>query len=351
MSKYLYTVTNRPSANAVVGMKILDDGQLELLPGSPFATGGQGSRSSQSQNGVWIHKKLLFAVDFGSESFAIFRKAADGSLTRLHDDPLPSHGKSPCSLCVNKGLLYVVNQHQRSSGGRAEPNFSVFRLNGDTVEHLPDSGFAFRRGESPTQVIANPQGSVLAIPSVRTRRSLLHCYHVHQDAAGTAEHLVEFDNSPFEITETGYGFGSVWHSDGERFYMTNAIGDGSVVILNVDRKASKIEEVDRFTTPGNACWAALSADDSRLYVANLLSLIVFDTTGDKLTQLQSLDVDDIDNPVIRDLALTPDGRFLYAIEQRQRRILIYKVGDGGLVTRHGELAYNTRGFTLGLAIG
>ena len=351
MSKSLYTISNRPSANSVVAMKIRDDGQLESLPGSPYETGGQGSRSSQSQNGVWIHKKLLFAVDFGSESFALFRKAADGTLTRINDQPIPSHGNSPCSLTVNKGLLYVVNQHIRSSGGRAEPNFSVFRLEGETLEHLPASGFAFRRGESPTQVIANPQGNVLAIPSVRARRSLLHCYHIDQDAAGKAEHLVPFDNSPFEITDTGYGFGSVWHSDGKRFYMTNAIGNGSVVILNVDRRASKIEEVDRFTTPGNACWSALSADNSRLYVANLLSLLVFDTTGDRLKQLQSLDVDDVENPVLRDLILSPDGKFLYGLEQRERRILIYKVKDNGRVQKAGQFAYGTRGFTLGLAIG
>lgn len=350
MANYLYTVTNRQSANAVVGMKILRDGGLEFLPGSPYLTGGRGSRSSQSQNGVWIHGDLLFAVDFGSDSFAIFRKNADGTLTQLNDEPIPSQGTSPCSLSVSGDVLYVVNQHIRSSAGKAEPSLAVFALRGARVRHLPGSSFKLRRGESPTQAIANPQGTVLAIPSVRARRSLLHCYSI-RPRASRGGILAEFENSPFEITDTGYGFGSVWKADGKTFFMTNAIGAGSVVLLTIDADSRQITEKARFTTPGNACWAALSRDGKRLYVANLLSLIVFDVSGNRLEQLQSLDVKDIPNPVLRDLILTPDGRFLYAIEQRRRRILTYAVGKDGRVTLQGELALRIPGYTLGLAIG
>lgn len=351
MSHYLYTVTNRERENSVAGMKILRDGGLEPLPGSPFPTGGRGSRSSQSQNGVWIHGDLLFAVDFGSESFAVFRRNDDGTLTLVNDEPIPSRGTSPCSLCVSDDVLYVVNQHIRSSAGRAEPNLAVFAVEGESVRHLPDSGFKLRRGESPTQAIANPQGTVLAIPSVRARRSLLHCYTIDPGSAGKPGLLTELDNSPFEITETGYGFGSVWGSDGETFFMTNAIGVGSVVRLTVDAAARRIEERKRVTTPGNACWAALSRDEKRLYVANLLSLLVFDVSRGRLEQVQSLDVEDVPNPVLRDLILTPDGRFLYAIEQRRRRILIYSVGRDGRVALEGEQAVGSPGYTLGLAIG
>jgi 6-phosphogluconolactonase len=351
MSHYLYTVSNRQSANAVVGMKIQNDGGLQPLPGSPFATGGRGSRSSQSQNGVWIDRDLLFAVDFGSDSLAIFRRAADGTLTRVNSQPISSQGTSPCSLCVSGDVLYVVNQHIRSSGGKAEPNLAVFTVRGESITHLPGSSFKLRRGESPTQAIANPQGSVLAIPSVRARKSLLHCYTIDPKAAGKPGLLVEFENSPFEITDTGYGFGSTWTADGKTLFMTNAIGAGSVVRLAIDAGARRIEERSRATTPGNACWSALSQDGKRLYVANLLSLLVFDVSGTGLKQLQSLDVQDVKDPVLRDLILAPDGRFLYAIEQRRRRLLTYAVAKGGLVSLVGERAVGSAGYTLGLAIG
>src|SRR5437588_11255343 len=108
MSKYLDTITNWRSANAVVGMEILKNGAQQFVKGSPFPTGGKGSRSWQSQNGVWIDQDLLYAADFGSCSFAIFSKNTDGTLTRLNDKPVPSQGDSPCSLCISAGILYVV---------------------------------------------------------------------------------------------------------------------------------------------------------------------------------------------------------------------------------------------------
>lgn len=351
MSKHLYTITNRQTANAVVGMEILQNGALRFVQGSPFPTGGKGSRSSQSQNGVWIDQGLLYAVDFGSSSFAIFRKNPDGSLTRLNDKPIPSQGNSPCSVCVSNAILYVVNQGVRSSGSRAEPSLAVFAVEGEGVRHLPQSSFDLRRGESPTQAIVNRPGTVLALPSVRARGSLVHFYRINPGAAGEPGLLTEFENSPFAISDTGFGFGSVWKSDGETFFMTNATGTGSVVRLAVDARSGRIEEKARATTPGNACWSALGRAETRLYVANLLSLIVFDVSGNKLKQIQSVDVTDVPKPVLRDLILGPGGKFLYAIEQRKRRILVYSVANDGRVALSNELAIGIAGHTLGLAIG
>ena len=351
MSNYLYTITNRQTANAVVGTEILKNGGLRFVKGSPFPTGGKGSRSSQSQNGVWIDQELLYAVDFGSSSFAIFRKNPDGTLTRLNDKPVPSQGNSPCSVCVSDGILYVVNQGIRSSGGKAEPNLAIFAVEGESVRHLPQSGFKLRRGESPTQAIVNPQGTLLAVPSVRARGSLVHFYKIDAGAAPGAGLLTELETSPFAITDTGFGFGSAWKSDGKTFFMTNATGSGSVVRLAVDASSGRIVEQARATTPGNACWSALGRGEKRLYVANLLSLIVFDVSGNKLEQIQSANVADVPKPVLRDLILGPGGKFLYAIEQRRRRILVYSIAKDGRVALSDELAIGVPGHTLGLAIG
>jgi DNA-binding beta-propeller fold protein YncE len=351
MSDHLYTITNRQTANAVVGMEILKNGALRFVKGSPFPTGGKGSRSSQSQNGVWIDQDLLYAVDFGSSSFAIYRKNSDGTLTRLNDKPIPSKGNSPCSVCVSDGILYVINQGIRSSGGKAEPNLAIFAIEGESVRHLPRSGFKLRRGESPPQAIVNPQGTVLAVPSVRARGSLVHFYEIDTGAAPGPGLLTELADSPFAIADTGFGFGSVWKSDGKTFFMTNATGTGSVVRLVVDASSGRILEKARATTPGNACWSALGRDGKRLYVANLLSLIVFDVSGNKLEQIQSVDVADVSKPVLRDLILGPGGRFLYALEQRRRRILVYSIAGDGRVALSDEFAIGIPGHTLGLAIG
>ena len=136
MRNFLYSVTNRQTANAVVGMKILKEGALQFVNGSPFPTGGKGSLSSQSQNGIWTDQDLLYAVDFGSSSFAAFRRNSDGTLIQLNDKPISSHGNSPCSLCVSGDYLYVLNQGVRSSGGKAEPSLAVFALDNDKFDYL-----------------------------------------------------------------------------------------------------------------------------------------------------------------------------------------------------------------------
>jgi 6-phosphogluconolactonase (cycloisomerase 2 family) len=349
----LYTVTNRQRGNAVVGMTISPAGTLARVAGSPFLTGGLGSHSSQSQNGVWIDQGRLYAVDFGSQSFAIFKKNDDGTLTRLNRKPIASRGVSPCSLTVSGKFLYVVNQHIRSSGGKAEPSLTVFAIKGKgpRLQYLAQSSFKLPRGESPTQVIVNRQGTLLAIPSVRARRSVLHVYRIQPADAARGGLLVELAGSPFAISDTGYGFGSAWASNGSTFYMTNAIGAGSVVTLAIDGQTGQIVEKARATTKGNACWTALSRNGKRLYVTNLLSLLVFDVSRGRLKPIQTVDVTDVAKPVLRDVILTPDGRYLFALEQRKRRILGFKVGRGGRVTPNGELAVGVSGYTLGLAIG
>lgn len=348
-SNFLYTVTNGRSANAVVGIQVSNGDGLAPVKGSPFLTGGKGSFSSQSQNGVWIDGDVLYAVDFGSNSFAMFHRKADGTLTRLNAKPLDSHGDSPCSLCVSGDTLYVLNQGVRSSGSKAEPSLSVFAVGGGTANYLQASSFNLPRGESPTQVIANAQGTLLAVPSVRSRSSLLHLYRITPGAAG-AGLLTELQGSPHAVAGSGFGFGSVWMSDGQTLYMTNATGSGSVVRLSVNATTGQLQEQARAMTPGSACWAVLGRSEKRLYVTNLLSLVTFDVTGGRLTQLQTVPVTDVPKPVLRDLIVEQSGKFVYALEQRKKRILAYAIGGDGLVTPSGELVIGTPGYTLGLAI-
>ncbi len=163
--------------------------------------------------------------------------------------------------------------------------------------------------------------------------------------------LTELNNSPFAITDSGFGFGSVWKADGKTFFMTNATGSGSVVRLAIDADSGQILEKASATTPGSACWAALGKGDKQIYVANLLSLLVFDVTGAELEQIQSADVTDVPKPVMRDLVVEPGGDFIYVLEQRKRRILVYSVGNGGKVVFSSQLAIGVPGHTLGLAIG
>ena len=349
MSHYLYTMTNRKSANAVVAMKISASGSLRFVKGSPFPTGGKGSRSAESQNAVWIDRALLCAVDVGSNSFAIFRQSPDGVLSRSSQKSIPSRGTSPCSVCISDGILYVLNKGNQGSGGKARPGIAVFALEGDSVRSLPKSSVELPARESPTQVIVNRQGTLLGVPSMGTRGSVFHCYRIKRDAASKSGLLTELKDSPFAIVDGDFGFGSAWKSDGKTLFMTNAVGNASVVRLSVDATSGKIRESARVAAEGTACWSVLGRDEKKLYVTNASSVLVFDISANKLELIQTLDVGDIPNPVLHDAILGPGGKFLYAIEQRKRRILIYSIRKDGRVARRGELLIPRPAFPLGLA--
>jgi 6-phosphogluconolactonase (cycloisomerase 2 family) len=345
MSNYLYTMTNRKSTNGVVAMKISKNGSLQFIKGSPFPTGGKGSRSAESQNGVWLHRGLLYAVDAGSDSFAIFRQNSDGTLSRLNDKPVPSQGPGPCSVCASGGILYVLNK----GNANANAGVAVFAIEGEKVRHLPKSSRRLGPSESPTQVIVNQQGTLLAVPSSNNQGSLLHCYKIDQSEATGSRAITELSSSPFAITDGDFGFGSAWKSDGKTLFMTNAVGNASVVRFGVDAASGQIKENARVVAPGTACWSALGRGESKLYVTNASSALVFDLSANKLELIQALDVTDIPNPVVHDVILGPDGKFLYAIEQRKRRILVFSIRKNGRITLKGELVIARPAFPLGLA--
>jgi hypothetical protein len=252
-------------------------------------------------------------------------------------------------VCISDGILYVLNKGNQDSGGKARPRIAVFALEGESVRYLARSSVELRAVESPTQVIVNRQGTLLGVPSMGTRGSFLHCYKIKRNAASESGLLTELKDSPFAIIDGDFGFGSAWKSDGKTFFMTNAVGKASVVRLNVDAASGQIKEDARVVVPGTACWSALGRDQKKLYVTNASSVLVFDISANKLELIQTLDVADTPNPVLHDVILGPDGKFLYAIEQRKRRILIYSIRKDGRVARKGELVLPRPAFPLGLA--
>ena len=76
--------------------------------------------------------------------------------------------------------------------------------------------------------------------------------------------------------------------------------------------------------------------------------LVLDVSADKLELIQTVDVADISNPGVHDVILGPDGNFLYVIEVRKRRILVYSIRKDGRVARKGR-AGDAAASPLGLA--
>jgi hypothetical protein len=87
---YVYVETNLNPANSIRVFRRGVNGQLQEIAGSPFATGGAGS----GYNGVAVgpddsdqeiitnpDHSLLFAINAGSDSIAVFNIGRNGALT------------------------------------------------------------------------------------------------------------------------------------------------------------------------------------------------------------------------------------------------------------------------------
>src|SRR4051794_20685908 len=169
----VYVATNdpRPGQNAVVAYRRAPDGTLTEL--GVYRTGGTGFANpdgvvgpEDSDQNVILNadRSLLFAVNGGSDSIAVFAVAADGSLTLVPAAPFPSGGPQPVSLGLRDGRLYVVNKDHDPArpGGAAGPSYAAFEVAaGGQLKFRPDLTVPAEKGSSPAQALVSPDGRFL----------------------------------------------------------------------------------------------------------------------------------------------------------------------------------------------
>ncbi len=145
VSEYVYVESNASASNtnSIYAFKRDAAGNLTPLPGSPFLTGGAGVQYAgpnlgpfDSDQEVIINPQqtMLFAVNAGSDSVAVFHIEEDGSLKPVDGSPFPSGGNDPVSLALDGTTLYVANQ----SGDFARPstilpNYTAMRVEQDGI--------------------------------------------------------------------------------------------------------------------------------------------------------------------------------------------------------------------------
>ena len=100
----IYLETNDAAGNAILAYVQKPDSTIELLPGSPFSTGGkglanptQGLGPDDADNEVVItpDNQFLLAVNAGSRSISVFRIGTSGALTPVNGSPFNSGGPNP----------------------------------------------------------------------------------------------------------------------------------------------------------------------------------------------------------------------------------------------------------------
>jgi uncharacterized protein (TIGR03000 family) len=326
----VYTINNDLRQNGVAVYQATADGTLTEVPGSPFATGGKGLGGGDidEQGAIRVAGDYVLTVNPGSDSIAVLRQGADGRLTPVPGSPFPSNGNTPLSLTVHGDLVYVANQAPKFANPTVKPNITGFRLGRDgKLTPVENSTVEFPAERGPAQVEFAPDGKTLAVTSgfQGEDTSGIHAYRVMTD--GT---LKEGAGSPAKPQGASGTVGFSWSPMGGRIFVSNFRGS-AVTVFDIDPMTAAVKQVGGAVGDGEkaACWTAISADGRTLYVANFVSnsISVFDVTeGGQLKLLGTTKRRAGSDPDTKDIELSKDGRYLYAVGSGAKEVAVFRIG-------------------------
>jgi 6-phosphogluconolactonase (cycloisomerase 2 family) len=347
---FVYVESNSLTRNTVLAYRF-ERSRLRLV--AEYPTGGRGtvdfgvtgSLDADGQIAVDAKRRLLFAVNQGSDSVAVFRVHADGTLGAAPGSPFAAGGRAPASVAVTGNFLLVADKAQDTQRdlGSARPRYATFRIAADGALSAGGRPFEVEAGASPTQVYPAAPHVVVGTEETGPFRALV---------LGDSGSLAEGPNSPLGPEPSIFAS----RYDGARWAI-GLVRNPHERLLYADQAATHQLLVYAYDTTGRLtflravdnrgarlpCWTAVSPDGRRLYTANAGNGTVsaFDLTRDPATprHLQTIALKSAGNPW--GLALDPSGRTLFVVDpravaevprRRGNRLHALHVGSDGRLT-------------------
>jgi len=326
---FLYVNGNTPTANTIAGFARHRDGTLSLLTGSPFTLGGAGTGAALGSQGaiqLSADKRFLLAVDSGSNGIAVLRILRDGRLQAVSGSPFPSGGSAPVSIAVHENLVYVAN------AGAGGSNYTGFLLRSDgSLQPLAGSTVAIPDGTGVGDVLFDRTGKHLI--GIQVTTSVIDSFTVGRNGLLTAA-----PGSPFAAQAPGPFGSIFGRHGPRRLFVSNAHGGtlaGSVSAFAVADNGSLSALAgspypDLQTAP---CWVSLSPDGRYLFTANAGSDSISSyrvAAGGSLSLVGSTALRGGPGLGTFDEALDPTGRFLYQVDGNKAELSVLAVDGGNL---------------------
>jgi 6-phosphogluconolactonase (cycloisomerase 2 family) len=273
-----------------------------------------------SGDGAW-----LLVANAGSGDISLFAVEDEG--LRLADR-VASGGTVPTSIAAHDGLVYVLNNGSSSISG--------FRVAGDQLAPLSDSTRPLSSPDADgAQIAFSPDGGTLVV----TERGTNSISSFAVDSSGYAGEATTIPSAG----ATPYGFD---FAGSTALVVTEAFGGavGAAAASSYSLAApGRLAPVSGSVadTRSEVCWAAVTRDGRYAYVTNFgdgtISSYGVATDG-SLELLEPVAASTrLGEKGIRDEALTPDGRFLYAIDADAQRVFGWTVGADGRLSPVGEV--------------
>jgi 6-phosphogluconolactonase (cycloisomerase 2 family) len=347
-TSFIYTETedSNPGQNAVIAFRRNADGQVTEI--GSFKTGGTGFATPAGALGPLLGPdasdreviaspdgRLLFAVNQGSNSVAVFRVRSNGSLDLVRDRAVDSGGTEPVSLSIARGRLYVLNRGDEIQGqtGTIAPTITTFNIRPDGVLRQDVAATTtLPLGLSPSQVLISPRGN-LAFVDTFTPPPLLNV----PEANEVVPFQIAADGKLVPVSSGGVGapvtppllLGLAEHPTQNIIY-AGLPGANQVGVFTFDG-AGNLNLVDSVANAGQAaCWTLVSPDGKYLYTVDTgsNSVGVF-SLADPLhpAQIQEFVLGGPQNPTDNpapaarettafEFALDPSGKALYVIDHQ-----------------------------------
>jgi hypothetical protein len=325
---YIETNSAQPGGNAVLAFRYVE-GVLSAAGVRSYPTGGSGSHDL-SNSGVLDadqevilnpDRTLLFAVNSGSDTIAVFHVLTDGSLTPVSGSPFPSGGAAPTSLGLSSSTLIVANKAQDGVRDlrRVPANYSSFHVNSDGSLSRPISSIDVPPRSSPLQTYITPDGKVM-ISSEET--GVFRTFLIGSD--GT---LTQVAGSPFPLPASvnpSHNQVVYWPAGLESHPTQNIlyaqIANLSLTIVYRWDDEGRLTFVRSLPNAGSflPCWTHVNAQGTRMYSGNAGNdtISVFDISASPAdpVELQSIHLDAPGNPW--NFALDPSGRWVFMLDMR-----------------------------------
>ena len=360
----VYTATNNPSGNAVIVFHRNRDGTL--TQGQTVPTGGTGIAGEppftfpqvDSQGSIALTQdgRLLFVVNDGDNTITSFRATGDG-LRRV--ERVSSGGVLPVSLTTHGHLLYLVNEQSSAIAGfYFSDDGRLWSIPGSAQllnPLFPSSPNAV--GGVAAQIGFSPDGSQLVVTErgVPQTTGAIDTFRVNPDGSASPEQVLRcptlgtpcaaVDPNPFGFAFTKSGnllVSNVGQVNGPINYPTGSppllqtpvpqaldpaefVGSGSSYSLSSNGTLTPVST--EVASGGRAaCWLVISKDGRFAFMTNTLSTAAvlgppngIGTGVGGLTtyavgsngSLTRLTQTDVGPGTPTDMAISPDGRFLY----------------------------------------
>ncbi len=280
----VYVQTNNFNANqnAVLAYRDAGDGKLEALSTPSFLTGGGGvgnpmqilgPSDSDYELRLSSDGKFLLAVNSGSNTIAVFSIKDNGTLEAVPGSPFASGGQTPVHIDVSGNTVFVVNKSQNPlAPTNTAPNYSTFTIDG-AGKLTPVAGGKFETtvGSSPSNGLVSRDGKFLfgtdflgfmLMPAAGTLRSF---------SIGGGGTLTPVTGTPYVLPAGAMpdnGALGLWqHPSGNPLYVGLPV-QGKVGVFNINSTTGALSLQTTVMAGKAACWLRTNKEGTYLYVLN-----------------------------------------------------------------------------------